>query len=75
MMVVVNGYFEKGRGAGVCYRLCRSFRQEGWELSPCRILASNKMLLLVQHKFLTLSFGIYGSCRAWKELIVINLFP
>ena len=43
--------------------------------TACRILVSNKMSLLLQHKFLILSIGIYGKYRAWKELIVVNLAP
>ena len=53
-MVVVNGYIEVskgGRGTGECYRFCRSLlrlpiAEKVRNLSPCRILASNKMSLM-----------------------------
>ena len=70
-MVAFNGYIEGGGGGREDMLSLLSVISE----TACRILASNKMSLLLQHKFLILSIGIYGKKKAWKELIVINLSP
>ena len=69
-MVAFNGYIEGGGGGEDMLSLLSVISE-----TACRILASNKMSLLLQYKFLILSIGIYGKKRAWKELIVINLSP
>ena len=69
-MVAVNGYIEEGREGGDMLSLLSVISE-----TACRILVSNKMSLLLLHKFLILSIEIYGKYRAWKELIIINLAP
>ena len=52
-MVAVNGYIEEGREGGGMLSLLSAISETAY-----RILVSNKMSLLLQHKFLILSIGI-----------------
>ena len=52
-MVAVNGYIEEGKEGGGMLSLLSVISE-----TACRILGSNKMSLLLQHKFLILSIGI-----------------
>ena len=54
-MVAVNGYIKGGRGGEGMLSLLSVISE-----TAGRILVSNKMSLLPQHKFLILSIEIYG---------------